>query len=679
MTRPPFGPAHSGLEDPFQQDTGEAVPISLGGELRRASEARREAEERLRLVVAHAPVVLWSVDREGTFTLSEGRGLEAMGLGPGEVVGRSALDLYGSVRVLDDAGGVTTGERLLRRALRGEPASGLAEIGALRFDTKMVPLRGPSGEVAGVIGVATDVTERVRAEDSFRAAEASFRTLIERAPELIFVHRSGVVIYANPAAFAALGFQARGELEGRALGEIAHPADRALLATRADTMTESGRSAPSREVRLLRKDGRVLVTEVVGVPLVFDGEDAVASIARDLTERKHAQAELLEAGRLASLGTLAAGVAHEINNPLTYMIANLDYVTRLVRARADECRTAGAVNGATLAERLDELATALGVAHDGATRVRGIVKDLTTFARAGSDHRGLLDVRSVVEPVVNLVSNEIRHRARFTRDLRDVPLVEANEARLGQVLVNLLMNAAQAIPEGQADQNEIGLATFTDERGRAVIEVRDTGCGIPDEIADRIFDPFFTTKPTGAGKGLGLSICHGAVTALGGEIAVRPGAERGTVVRVAIPRAELGAPRAPRRISGPMLAVRPGRVLVVDDEPHIVSSLRRALMGHDVRVVTRSREALDLVLAGERFDAILCDLMMPVMTGMDLAHELERVAPDQAARMVFVTGGAFTARAREFLEHTTNPRLEKPLDLERLHAVIADLVRKKSA
>jgi nitrogen-specific signal transduction histidine kinase len=386
-----------------------------------------------------------------------------------------------------------------------------------------------------------------------------------------------------------------------------------------------------------------------------------------------AQAQLLQTDRLIALGTLAAGVAHEVNNPLTYVLANLDLVARSLRARADDCRAAAVVNGSEIAAKLDDLAVALGAAQQGADRVRAIVRDLTTFARTGTQHRSLLDVRSVLKPVINLVWNEIRHRARFVRDFQDVPLVDANEARLGQVFVNLLLNAVQAIPEGRADENEIVVKTFTDEAGRAVVEIRDTGSGIPADVVGHIFEPFFTTKPVGHGTGLGLSICHGAIAALGGEISVQSAPGTGSAFRVAIPpraRAEARAPLVERE-------ARPRRILIVEDELLLADSLVKMLGDHEVKAVNRAREAIELILGGERFDVILCDLMMPVMTGMDLHEALLHAVPGQAARIAFLTGGAFTMRARTFLERVPNRRIEKPIDAAELTALVEQMSRRE--
>jgi len=268
--------------------------------------------------------------------------------------------------------------------------------------------------------------------------------------------------------------------------------------------------------------------------------------------------------------------------------------------------------------------------------------------------------------------NEIRHRARLVKDYGDLPPVRANESRLGQVFLNLLVNAAQAIPEGAADRNEIRIVTRSVPPGRVTIEVRDSGGGIPPEVLGRIFDPFFTTKPSGVGTGLGLSICHSIVTALDGEISVDTAAERGTTFRVTLPIADLTT-AIPARAVTPQTqsSGRRGKVLVIDDEPLIGAAVKRALTSeHDVTAMSSSHEALTRLRAGERYDVILCDLMMPALTGMDIHDELTKLAPAQADRMVFITGGAFTARAQSFLAEVQNPRIEKPFDLHALRALV---------
>jgi signal transduction histidine kinase len=398
-------------------------------------------------------------------------------------------------------------------------------------------------------------------------------------------------------------------------------------------------------------------------------------------ERVKLQEQLLISDRMASVGTLAAGVAHEINNPLAALMANLEFAAQEVSSLEHEL-TAHAGNGlqpvlptATVTGHLAEIAEPLRDARESAERMRQIVRDLKVFSRPDEEKKGPVDIRRVVESSLRMAWNEIRHRAQLRKDYGEVPPVQGNEARLGQVFLNLIVNAAQALPEGRADKNEIRVVTRSDGRGQVMVEVHDTGCGIPPTILPRIFDPFFTTKDVGVGTGLGLAICHRIVTGLGGSISVESEVGKGTTFRTILPAAaEEPAPAVDA--PAPNTAGRRGRVLVIDDEPTLGLSIRRLLVReHDVSVITSAREGIERIRSGERFDVILCDLMMPEVSGIELHAQLVQLAPQQAERIVFMTGGAFTPRARTFLDHARNPRLEKPFDINNLRAIVESLLR----
>jgi len=395
-------------------------------------------------------------------------------------------------------------------------------------------------------------------------------------------------------------------------------------------------------------------------------EVALLSEERGEAERKalraRAAAETARAERLVSMGRLAGGVAHEINNPLAYVLSNLELVTEQLRDRP-----AG--------PRPDGLLEMLGEARSGVEHIRRIVRDLRTFSRADEERRGPVDVHEALAPATSITDNEIKHRARLVKDYGSIPRVECDAVRLGQVFINLLMNAAQSIPEGRADDHEIRIVTRTGAAGEAIVEVHDTGGGIPPENMDRIFDPFFTTKDVGAGTGLGLSICHGIVSALGGQLAAEsePGK---TVFRVTLPPAR---PQGPVEVpvAPPALprSGRRGRILVVDDDPLGVRTLARVLgKDHDVTALRDARVALERVTGGERFDVILCDLMMPEMTGMELCEKVGEIAPAQAERMVFITGGAFTTEAKAFLDRVQNQRVDKPFGVASLRGLVQGMV-----
>jgi CheY-like chemotaxis protein len=285
-------------------------------------------------------------------------------------------------------------------------------------------------------------------------------------------------------------------------------------------------------------------------------------------------------------------------------------------------------------------------------------------------------VQRVLESSLRMAWNEIRHRARLVKEYARTPLVEANEARLGQVFLNLIVNAAQAIPEGDAAHNVVRLATGVTPDGRVSISVSDTGAGIAPETLPRIFDAFFTTKEIGVGTGLGLAICHRIVRGLDGEIQVESELGKGATFRILLPASTQERETAPVTSPATPKSVRRGRILIVDDEVMFARAVARSLTPeHEVELASSAGAALERVKAGQQFDVIVCDLMMPQMTGMDLHAELARISPELAAGVVFVTGGAFTAGTRAFLDAVPNHRIEKPFEAQQLRAVINDRLR----
>ncbi len=387
-------------------------------------------------------------------------------------------------------------------------------------------------------------------------------------------------------------------------------------------------------------------------------------VARDVSDKKQTELHLMVADRMASVGTLAAGVAHEINNPLASVIANLDMALQEITSLADHTMLP------------PDLTDELQDARVAADRVRVIVRDLKIFSRADEEKQGPVDVHHVLDSTIRMAWNELRHRAKLTKSYGTIPLAAANESRLGQVFLNLIINAVHSLPSGNYDANRITISTSVDRQGGVVIGIADTGSGIAPEVRPRLFTPFFSTKPVGLGTGLGLAISHKIVTSFGGTIAYDTVVGQGTEFRVTLPAAahETSVRGSTRPTGAP--ASRRGTVLVVDDENSLAQAIKRYLsLDHDVTAVLSAQSALDLMWAGRRYDVVLCDLMMPQITGMQLAAEVTALDPEQADRMVFMTGGAFTPSAREFLDSTTNLHLEKPFDLKELRKLVNDLIR----
>lgn len=514
------------------------------------------------------------------------------------------------------------------------------------MQVRVAPREDEQRAIAGLIAVWTDISD----PQTVRSADDFFEMSRDNVCLAGF---DGYFKRVNPSWTRTLGWTPE-ELMARPILEFVHEDDRAGILAARDQLYHGGDMGPLVN-RYRCKDGSYRWFEWRSAGDV--GRGLVYAVARDVTDQKHAEARLREsqqreealqrqllfADRMASMGTLAAGVAHEINNPLAYVTANINM---MLENMLDDDET----------DREELRAMALD-AREGAERIRRIIDGLKTFSRADAEQREIIEVPPLLEKSIDMTFNEIRHRARLVRDIGPIPPVMADRTRLGQVFVNLLVNAAQAIPEGEGA--EIRIATRTDERGRAVIEISDTGVGIPAAMIDRVFDPFFTTKPPGVGTGLGLYICHNIITALDGEIGVSSEGGRGSTFRLVLPAA---AAIPVHSVPAPAPAATAGRavILVVDDEPFIGHALRRILREHDVTPVTSALDALTLLEQGRRFDVIFSDIMMPEMSGMAFYEELTRRFPAAAERVVFISGGTFTTGSNSFLDRVPNPFLAKP-------------------
>ncbi|HXB73677.1 MAG TPA: response regulator [Candidatus Acidoferrales bacterium] len=514
-------------------------------------------------------------------------------------------------------------------------------------------------------------------ERRLRERERWFSTTLRSiADAVVTVDIGGKVTFMNPAAEALIGLRSA-DATGKHAREVLRLVD--------GPSVEAGETPLETALRMMQPievHEAIMLNLATGAHRLIDDSAApviddkltlgAVMVFRDVTEQRKLQKQLEFADRLTSLGTMAAGTAHELNNPLTVIMANAGLVAEEMERHRAELKAG--VSPQTAERRLDEVARALEDMQSSACRMERIVSDLQAFSRPAQETPGLVDLARCVERGVRFTAQEFRYRARLLTRFGHVPPVRADEARLGQVIINLLINAAQSIQAGCADANEVSVTTSTDDEGRAVTEVRDTGAGIPLDVLPRIFDPFFTTKEVGTGTGLGLSICHGIVSSFGGQITVDSQVGKGTTFRVLLPAATIARAGAARS-AGKTDRLR-GRILVVDDEEQILRIIGRTLGmdGHEAVCIENAQEALALIERGERFDVIVCDLMMPNMTGMDLYEILLGQDPDLARRVVFISGGATSARAGDFLRSVLNPIISKPFTPKQLLEVIQQLL-----
>jgi PAS domain S-box-containing protein len=534
-----------------------------------------------------------------------------------------------------------------------EDASGLEHHTQVSY----VPDRR-DGRVCGLYVQIADITERKRAEHALLEERAFLRRVLDHLPNtavFVFDEALRILRVLGTPTLASAGMS-EADYIGRTISEFALPENRAALEA-AGRATIDGHRA---RVEVERGGRRFEVNLIPMSGWTGAGKRGMA-VSYDVTERDRLRAQLAAQERLVTIGTLAAGVGHEINNPLSYVMTNVEMIS-------EELTSLAGSSG-----RFGELVTQLAEIRDGTERIRKIVRGLRSFARLESTPVPT-DVVAALEVSVNMAMHELRSRATVVRDLPPVPLVLADEARLAQVFVNLLVNAAQAFGPRPAQSGHVFVSTRTDAQGRAVVVIRDDGPGMDAATAARIFDPFFTTKPPGQGTGLGLTICHNVVASLGGEIVCETAPGQGTTFRItldAAPADSVGATPS----AGPVVLAPRGHILVVDDDPALTASIERVLKSdHDVTSLNDPRAARDLLLGGATFDVVFCDIMMPDLSGPELYRSVRAQRPLTAARFVFVTGGMLDPKNRAFLEDVPNEHLEKPLGVKDLRSLVRRLV-----
>ena len=535
--------------------------------------------------------------------------------------------------------------------------------------------------------VGRNLAERRRAEAAARASARRYRALFDSSRDALMTMGppSWRFTACNTACLTLFGVEDEAEFVGRAPWEYSpeHQPDgrRSVDAARErfDAALRDGSCLFEWTYR--RVSGQDFPSSVLLTRTEVDGATFLQATVRDETEAKALRAAAAQTDRLASMGMLAAGVAHEINNPLAYLLFNLESVMedlphlscawrncidQVVRRLGTEDGRELLI-GSTAAHSpalVDDIRSRLTDALEGAGRIKVIARDLGTFSRPESDQLSPIDVAMGAEIAISLAFNEIKYRARLVKDYGTVPMILGNEGRLSQVFLNLLVNAAQAISPGYRDQNEIRIRTWHDGTD-VVAEVRDTGRGIPPADLPHVFEPFFSTKDIGTGSGLGLAISRSIVESFGGRIELTSELGRGTRCEVRLPAVR------PQAHAEPATLERAGstpndweRILVVDDEPGIRHAITQILRDHTVVTAASGNEARALIEADPAFALILCDVMMPSGTGIELHEWLAGAYPDLAGRVIFITGGTFAAQTTDYLQRIPNLRIDKPFDLK---------------
>lgn len=558
-----------------------------------------------------------------------------------------------------ERGGRTDGQFRLVGTGTGEVVLDARAVGGAIFE----------GEDALVV-IGLDVSEEVRARADRERSEATIRLLTATQPDLVMRLdaslrlldvQPGMAGDESAVLVAAVGQDVRTLLP---LLSADWEAQFVELLRDYQAHVATGRVF-ERSIIVPSEGGRSRELQLRGTP-VLNGRESIL-VVRDDTRRREVERRLALAEHMSSLGVLSAGVAHEINNPLTYVALSIE-------ALEDELRLLPA-------DRRETLLDLAGALRDGTERIRVTVGRMKGLTRPGTGSRTRVAPRSVVENALAIVGHETARRARVVAELAETREVSADATELGQVFINLLVNAAQSLDRAVAPDagGHIIRVRLFEEGETVVFECEDTGEGVSPDLRTRIFDPFFTTKERREGTGLGLSIVHRIVRDHSGVIEVRSAQGQGTVFRVTLPVAAPEAVTTPPPVpatppTGPTVRAR---VLVIDDEPMIGRALVRILAAHDVVPFSRAHEALDALRGGETPDLLLCDIEMPELSGMALYEQIVAERPELAERFVFLTGGAFTERALAFVSRPEIRVVQKPADRPMLMRLVAEAVGRR--
>ena len=520
------------------------------------------------------------------------------------------------------------------------------------------PVHDAAGTVTHVIVAFLDITREVAVQVERNRVEAHLRFACDHAPIAIWTtDADSVVTMSEGAGLAALGVKS-GQLVGQKVLDVfgAHPTipgyiRRGLAGESFWYTAQAGEAVYHTWLTPLRGPAG----EIVGL----------TGLSHDISELHRLQQTTIRNDRVMALGTLAASVAHEINNPLAYVLAQAEGVDAEVDVLEGLLAKMDGPEVPAARAALGRLREGLAPVRSGTARIASITRDLRTFSRPEDMSLSPVDLRGVVLSVLRLVGKEVEARARLVLDLKPTRAVMGNEARLVQVVLNLVVNAIQALPVDSTGTHEIRLGT-RDEGAQVLLDVADSGPGVPLADRDRIFEPFFSTKEIGKGTGLGLFVCRNIVQGLAGDVAVLDRPEGGALFRVTLPAAPTGPAARPEPSPAAKAVMAAGRhIVLIEDDAMVARALSLQLRAAGYRVTTMAdgKQGLELLRSQPEVDLVFCDLMMTGMTGMDLAEALAAEAPEVAAKMVFMTGGAFLPRAREFVALHLDRTVDKPFNI----------------
>jgi len=650
--------------------------IQYAIERKAADRKIHESDERFRIVLNNAPITIFAIDKNGVFRLSEGKGLEQVGLKPGENVGVSALDLFAKLPVTQHNGEIVTGSEVIRRVMAGETMTGITKLKSTYFDNQFTPYHDAQGQVIGMIGVATIITERVLAEAELKKSERFVQNILSSVDEaFVVVDREYGILTANRAYCEQAGKPLE-DIVGKPCYEISHHAARPCHELDQECACkrtfETGESAVSVHTHTDEK-GKQRFVEVKTFAMKDKiGElTSIIEVINDITEKRALEGQLRHAQKMEGIGTLAGGIAHDFNNILSAIIG-YGHITLMKMQKDDPLR--------------------MNIEHmlESADRAASLTQSLLTFSRKQITDRKAVDLNNIIKKVEKFLVRIIGEDVAVHMTLGDKELsIFADAGQLEQVFMNLATNARDAMPHGGSflietsrvalDRGFVSAHGYGKPGTYAMTSVTDTGTGMNEETRKKIFEPFFTTKEVGKGTGLGLAMVYGILKQNDGFINVYSEPDKGTTFRIYFPLNKAATAEERKEIEVPYPKGGSETILLAEDDANLrsLSVVVLEQMGYTVIMASNGEEAVEKFKANkDRIQLLLFDIMMPKKSGREAYEEIRKVTP--AVPALFVSGYSLDMLREKDLIEEGSVMISKPMSPQALLIKVREVLDRKN-
>ncbi len=613
-----------------------------------------------KVLLSKFPFAAWMKDKEGRYLIANAKMAEYFGLtSPDQLIGKTAHDFF-EPEVSDII--LAEVQEVINRGNTIHVEKELAlNSGNRCFDIYQSPIT-IGGQLAGIVGCAWDITERKLIEKSLAESEERYRRVVEVSPEAIFVHSDGRFVFMNMAAAKLLGAEKPEELYGQLALDFVHPVLQDLVAQRIKNAWLH-RDNPLIEEELVRLDGSTVLVEMVSIYFNYKGKDSVLAIARDISERRRMQEELIKAQKFESLGILAGGIAHDFNNILTSIIGNADLAMMRIPKESP------------IIENLRRIEQASAQAAD-------LAKQMLAYSGKGRFVVEQIDLNILLEEMLHMLEVSISKKVVLRLNLTsNLPTVEVDATQLRQVVMNVVLNASEAIGDksgviaittgcldcDKSYLKDVWLIENICEGLYVYLEVTDSGCGMSKDAMEKIFEPFFTTKFTG--RGLGMAAVMGIIRGHKGAIKVHSEPGKGSTFKILLP-----ASGKPAELFNHVDSTDDwkgsGTVLLVDDEETVRGIGREMLqeLGFETITANDGKEALETFKNNPAISLVILDLTMPQMDGEQCFRELKQIRPN--IKVIMSSGYSEQEVTQKFVGKDLAGFIQKPYKLSVLKTAI---------